>query len=234
MRRLDELARYSDDPDQLTRLYLSPAHKAAAAHVHAWMEEAGLTTRIDAVGNVVGRYEGIDPNAPTLLIGSHIDTVRNAGKYDGALGVIVAIEAIAELQAKQERMPFPIEVIAFGDEEGVRFPVTLTGSKAVSGTLAAAARRREMPKDSAFAKRLQRSGVRPMCRALHANRRTSAAISKFISSRVRCARPETCLSVLSRQSREQAASRSSSAARPVMPGRCRWLCAGMPPRPRQK
>jgi allantoate deiminase len=139
MRRLDELARYSDEPDQLTRLYLTPAHKAAVGQVQAWMEEAGLSTRIDAVGNVVGRYEGTDANAPTLLIGSHIDTVRNAGKYDGPLGVIVAIEAIAELHAKHERMPFPMEVIAFGDEEGVRFPVTLTGSKAVSGTLDAAA-----------------------------------------------------------------------------------------------
>src|SRR5438270_1944357 len=139
MRRLDELARYSDEPDQLTRLYLTPAHKAAVGQVQAWMEEAGLSTRIDAVGNVVGRYEGTDANAPTLLIGSHIDTVRNAGKYDGPLGVIVAIEAIAELHAKRERMSFPMEVIAFGDEEGVRFPVTLTGSKAVSGTLNAAA-----------------------------------------------------------------------------------------------
>jgi allantoate deiminase len=139
MRRLDELARYSDAPGHLTRLYLTPAHKAAAAQVQAWMEDAGLGTRIDAVGNVVGRYEGMESNAPALLIGSHIDTVRNAGKYDGALGVIAAIEAIAELRAKQERMPFPIEVIAFGDEEGLRFPVTLTGSKAVSGTLNAAA-----------------------------------------------------------------------------------------------
>jgi allantoate deiminase len=139
MRRLDELARYSDEPDQLTRLYLTPAHKAAVGQVQTWMEEAGLRARIDAVGNVVGRYEGTDANAPTLLIGSHIDTVRNAGKYDGPLGVIVAIEAIAELHANHERMPFPMEVIAFGDEEGVRFPVTLTGSKAVSGTLNAAA-----------------------------------------------------------------------------------------------
>src|SRR3954469_12750479 len=77
------LARFTDEPGELTRLYLSPAHKAAALQVLAWMTEAGMETRIDAAGNVVGRYEGIKPGLPSLLHGSHIDTVRNAGKYDG-------------------------------------------------------------------------------------------------------------------------------------------------------
>jgi allantoate deiminase len=135
LRRLDELAQFSSEPDALTRLYLTPQHKAAALQVASWMRQAGMTAEIDAVGNVVGRYEGLSPEAPTLLVGSHIDTVKNAGKYDGNLGVVVGIQAVAELHSRRELLPFAIEVIAFGDEEGVRFPVTLTGSKAVAGVL---------------------------------------------------------------------------------------------------
>src|SRR3712207_4058767 len=90
--RLDALARFSSEKDALTRLYLTPEHKAAALQVQAWMEEAGMAARLDAVGNVVGRYEGREPGLPALLLGSHIDTVRNAGKYDGNLGVVTAIE----------------------------------------------------------------------------------------------------------------------------------------------
>jgi hydantoinase/carbamoylase family amidase len=133
--RLDALARFTDEPGRLTRLYLSPAHKAAALQVQHWMAEAGMDARIDAVGNVVGRYEAAEPGRPALLLGSHIDTVRDAGRYDGNLGVVAAIEAVAELHRRGERLPFAIEVIAFGDEEGVRFPTTLTGSRAVAGSL---------------------------------------------------------------------------------------------------
>jgi allantoate deiminase len=140
MRRLDELARFSSDAGALTRLYLTPQHKAAALQVMAWMREAGMAASIDAIGNTVGRYEAEGgPGAPALLLGSHIDTVRNAGRYDGNLGVVVAIEAVAALHARGERLPFAVEVIAFGDEEGVRFPVTLTGSHAVAGTFDPAA-----------------------------------------------------------------------------------------------
>ncbi|MCW8308237.1 allantoate amidohydrolase [Acidiphilium sp. PA] len=133
MARLDQLARHSATPGALTRLYLTPEHRAAADQVAAWMREAGLAVRIDAVGSVIGRREGDRPGLPALLLGSHIDTVRDAGKYDGALGVVAAIEAVAALGDR--RMPYAIEVIAFGDEEGVRFPVTLTGSRALAGTL---------------------------------------------------------------------------------------------------
>jgi allantoate deiminase len=103
------------------------------------MAEAGMDTRLDAVGSVVGRYEGQTLGLPALLLGSHIDTVRNAGRYDGNLGVIAAIEAVAELHRTAERLSFAIEVLAFGDEEGVRFPMTLAGSKAVAGTFDPAA-----------------------------------------------------------------------------------------------
>jgi allantoate deiminase len=135
MRRLDELALCSSEPDALTRLYLTPEHRAAAVLVLGWMRGAGMAAAIDAAGNVVGRYEGRVIGARALLIGSHIDTVRNAGKYDGAFGVIAGIEAVARLHASGERLDFAIEVIAFGDEEGVRFPATLTGSRAIAGTL---------------------------------------------------------------------------------------------------
>lgn len=139
MDRLEALARFSDDPDGLTRLYLSPAHKRAADALAGSMREAGLDVRLDSVGTLIGRYEGVRADAPTLLIGSHIDTVRQAGKFDGTLGVLSALTAVEALSQAGERLPFAIEVIAFGDEEGVRFPSTLRGSRALAGTLKAAA-----------------------------------------------------------------------------------------------
>jgi allantoate deiminase len=99
------------------------------------MRAAGMTARIDAIGNVVGRYEAAEPGARTLITGSHIDTVRDAGAYDGNLGVALPIACIAELDSRGLRLPYAIEVIAFGDEEGVRFPTTLSGSRTIAGTI---------------------------------------------------------------------------------------------------
>ncbi|WP_029010257.1 allantoate amidohydrolase [Azospirillum halopraeferens] len=134
MERLDAFAAFSEEAGALTRLYLTPAHRAAADRLAGWMSEAGMTVRLDGAGTVVGRYEGAEPGRPALLIGSHIDTVRNAGAYDGNLGVLAGVAAVAELHRAGERLPFAVEVLGFGDEEGVRFPVTLTGSRAVAGT----------------------------------------------------------------------------------------------------
>jgi hydantoinase/carbamoylase family amidase len=134
MARLDELATFSDEDGRLTRLYLSPAHRRAMRQVAAWMAEAGMAARLDPVGNVIGRYEGLRPGAPAILIGSHIDTVIDAGRYDGALGVLAGIAAVGALDRAGERLPVALEVVAFGDEEGVRFPTTLTGSRALAGT----------------------------------------------------------------------------------------------------
>lgn len=161
MARLDALAAFTETPGQLTRLYLTPEHKAAALQVLVWMQEAGMTAHMDAVGNIVGRYEGEAPDAPALLLGSHIDTVRNAGKYDGNLGVVAAIQAVAELHAQGVRLPYAIEVLAFGDEEGVRFPVTLTGSRAVAGTLDPAALDAEDDAGISVREALQRFGCNP-------------------------------------------------------------------------
>ena len=135
MARLDDFAGFTDEPGVLTRFYLSGAHRRAAAQLMRWMAEAGMAARLDAAGNVVGRYEGATPGLPALLIGSHIDTIRNAGKYDGNYGVLAALAAVAELDRQRIRLPFAIEIIGFGDEEGVRFPVTMTGSRALAGRL---------------------------------------------------------------------------------------------------
>ncbi len=139
MRRLDELGAISDQRDSLTRLYLSPAHVRAVALVRSWMQDAGLTVTVDAAGTVCGWLPGADPKAPRLLLGSHIDTVRGAGKYDGCLGVAGAIAALEILRAQGIRLRYGVEVLAFGDEEGVRFPVTFTGSRAIAGGLDPAA-----------------------------------------------------------------------------------------------
>ena len=131
--RLAELAAVSDDPGNLTRLYLGPAHRTAADLVAKWMREAGMTTRIDALGSVVGRYRARDAGPLTLMLGSHIDTVRDAGRFDGPLGVLTAVEVVKAAAESGKRFPFAIEVVAFGDEEGVRFASTLGGSKALAG-----------------------------------------------------------------------------------------------------
>ena len=134
MRRCDALACLSELPGGLTRVYLSAEQRAANDLTLGWMRDAGMEARVDAIGNVVGRYDGERPGLPCLMLGSHLDTVRDAGKYDGMLGVVAAIECVASLSARGKRLPFAIEVIGFADEEGVRFGSTLLGSRAVAGT----------------------------------------------------------------------------------------------------
>lgn len=133
MERLEALAMHTDEEGKLSRLYLSPAHKSAVETVSNWFREAGLEPRLDAIGNIHARFEGRLPGLPALIIASHIDTVRDAGKYDGNLGVLAGLAVVEEIRRAGETLPFAIEIIAFGDEEGVRFPATLSGSKAVAG-----------------------------------------------------------------------------------------------------
>ncbi|HWV88960.1 MAG TPA: M20/M25/M40 family metallo-hydrolase, partial [Burkholderiales bacterium] len=134
LERCESLAQHSELPGGLTRVFLSPQARAASGKVLGWMREAGMQAKLDAIGNAVGRYEGERPGLPCLMLGSHLDTVRDAGKYDGMLGVLTAIECVSFLNANNNRLPFAIEVIGFGDEEGVRFGTTLLGSRAVAGT----------------------------------------------------------------------------------------------------
>ena len=133
MARLDAFAAFTDEPGRLTRLFLSPAHKRAAAAFVGWCAEAGVAARIDAAGNVVARWEGRTAGAPALMLGSHIDTVRDAGRYDGNYGALAALAVVEDLAARGERLELAVEIVAFGDEEGVRYRTTLTGSRALAG-----------------------------------------------------------------------------------------------------
>jgi beta-ureidopropionase / N-carbamoyl-L-amino-acid hydrolase len=119
---------------QLTVTYLTDAHRACAAQISALMRDVGFdSVHIDAVGNVVGRYEGATPDAKTLLTGSHYDTVRNGGKYDGRLGIFVPIACVRELKRQNRRLPFAFEVVGFAEEEGQRYKATFLGSGALIG-----------------------------------------------------------------------------------------------------
>lgn len=129
--RCHYLARCSEEPGAITRPFASEAMRCAHEVVSEWMRKAGMTVRRDNIGNLRGRYEG---GETTLLLGSHLDSVRDAGKYDGPLGVIVAIAAVQRLHDAGKRLPFAIEVLAFADEEGLRFGSTYLGSRAVAGS----------------------------------------------------------------------------------------------------
>jgi N-carbamoyl-L-amino-acid hydrolase len=158
----ESMSQHSEASDQLTVTYLTGAHRACAVQIQAWMRACGFdTVHIDAVGNVVGRYEvasttdttpkshshkdsylpnidkGYRPkmleSAKTLLTGSHYDTVRNGGKYDGRLGIFVPMACVRELHRAGRRLPFAIEVVAFAEEEGQRFKATFLGSGALTG-----------------------------------------------------------------------------------------------------
>ena len=131
--RCEALARLSEQADGLTRVFLSEQQRAASDLVANWMRAAGMAVHIDPIGNVVGRYEGDRPGLPCLMLGSHLDTVRDAGKYDGMLGVVCAIEAVDSLARRGIRRPYAVEVVGFSDEEGVRFGATLLGSRAIAG-----------------------------------------------------------------------------------------------------
>ena len=132
--RINELGAISETKEHLARIFLTPEHRVAADLILTWMREAGMSAHLDAIGNVCGRYEGVSPGLPCLMLGSHYDTVRDAGKWDGPLGVITAISCVADLNRRGKRLPFAIEVVGFADEEGVRFASTLLGSRAVAGT----------------------------------------------------------------------------------------------------
>jgi len=150
----EALAAHSEIDDGLTVTFLSPAHRACAQALLVMMREAGCdTVEIDAIGNVVGRYHGAalsgaapgspskmassgasEANGQYLLTGSHYDTVRRGGRYDGRLGIVVPLQAIRSLTAAGRRLPFGIEVVGFSEEEGVRYAATFLGSSALTGT----------------------------------------------------------------------------------------------------
>jgi allantoate deiminase len=133
LNRCHQLARHSEEPGRITRTFLSPQMKDVHRDVSQWMTSAGMNVRVDAIGNIIGRYEAPTHDAKVLLIGSHLDTVPNAGKYDGILGVLAGVSLIESLNGR--KLPFHIDVVGFSEEEGVRFSTPYLGSKAIAGQL---------------------------------------------------------------------------------------------------
>jgi allantoate deiminase len=131
--RINQLAAISEDEGAVTRTFGTKAFLEGSAKMAAWMKEAGLQTRIDQIGNVRGKLLSKAPGAKTFVIASHIDTVVNAGKFDGPLGVIMGLDLLEQIIATQTELPFNIELIAFSDEEGVRYHTTFLGSNVVTG-----------------------------------------------------------------------------------------------------
>ncbi|HEY4385415.1 MAG TPA: allantoate amidohydrolase [Ktedonobacteraceae bacterium] len=134
MARCDLLASFSEEAGCITRRFASPPMHQVHAVITSWMRDIDMHVEIDAMGNLIGRYAGSQRGAKTLLLGSHLDTVRNAGKYDGLLGVMVALASLENLHAQGKRLPFSIELIGFADEEGLRYQSVYIGSKAITGT----------------------------------------------------------------------------------------------------
>ena len=139
MARAGLLAGYSEESGRLTRRFGTQALAEAGEAVSDWMRAAGMGVRRDAIGNVIGRLEGAEPGAPALLLGSHLDTVPDAGRYDGALGVLAAIAVVERLRERAGELPFALEVVAFADEEGSRFGTAFLGSSVLAGSFDPAA-----------------------------------------------------------------------------------------------
>lgn len=132
--RCDDLAKFSQDQEYMDRRYLTSEHKQANQQVAQWMQQAGMKTWSDEAGNQWGAYCSNQENAKTLVIGSHLDTVPNGGKYDGILGVLLPLSLVQYFFDNQITLPFNLQIVGFGDEEGTRFGATLLGSHAVAGT----------------------------------------------------------------------------------------------------
>ncbi|MCG8347380.1 MAG: allantoate amidohydrolase [Chloroflexales bacterium] len=133
MERIEILAEFSVEPGRLTRPSFTDALRQANNQVSAWMQAAGMTTYEDGIGNLIGHYPADRSNAKAFILGSHLDSVRDAGKYDGPLGILVALAAVEELHQRGMRLPFAIEIMAFADEEGLRFQKSFVGSSVIAG-----------------------------------------------------------------------------------------------------
>ena len=159
--RCNALGKISEEPGRLIRTFASPAMRRANELAARWMRKAGMKTRVDAIGNLIGHYEGEKPNAKILLLGSHLDTVRNAGTFDGPLGVLLAIACVGHLHRKKTKLPFAIAVVGFSDEEGVRFQVPYLGSKTLAGCFDKKDLRRKDTEGISMAESIRRFGGNP-------------------------------------------------------------------------
>ena len=163
LRRIGILGHHSDSPEHYTRTVFTAAHQAAARQLAAWMQEAGMEVSVDGIGNVRGRYAGTRHEAreKTILLGSHFDSVRNGGKYDGVLGILVPIACVSELHRNGERLPWDIEVIAFSDEEGARFQTSFLSSRVLIGGFDAALLERRDADGVTLADAMRAAGLDP-------------------------------------------------------------------------
>lgn len=176
----EALARHSDQPDGLTVAYLTPAHRAAAADLLEWMRAAGMDAHVDALGNVVGRYAAADPDAPTVMTGSHFDTVRDGGRYDGRLGILLPIAVVARLAARGERLPFHFEVVGFAEEEGLRFRSSFLASSAFVGRFDYALLDRTDEDGITLRDALRAAGLPGTRESIAALERPAGAIASFV------------------------------------------------------
>ena len=161
MQRCDVLAACTEEPGAITRPFATDSMRRANELVELWMREAGMTVTRDNIGNLRGRYDGAGDQV--FLLGSHLDSVRDAGRYDGPLGVMVAIAAVQRLHDAGKRLPFGIEVLAFADEEGLRFGSTYLGSRAVAGKLDEAELQRTDETDVTMSEAIRAFGGDPEC-----------------------------------------------------------------------
>src|SRR5580704_14037610 len=157
--RCRQIAACTEVPGETTRPFLSPPMREVHTLLRQWMETAGMTVHIDAIGNLRGLYPGITPNTPRLLIASHLDTVPNAGAFDGILGVALGVSIIEELRG--QHLPFAIEVIGFSEEEGVRFSKPFLGSLALIGKLDAETLTRTDTNGTSIAEAIRNFGLNP-------------------------------------------------------------------------
>jgi allantoate deiminase len=161
-RRLFELAKIGkQEEDGVTRLSFTGEERAAKSLVASYMTEAGLSVYEDAAGNLFGRREGSDPEAPVVLVGSHVDSVFNGGNFDGPLGVLAGVEILQTMNERGVQARHPVEVVAFTDEEGARFSFGMIGSRALSGTLAPEDLRHEDGQGISIAEAMKSSGLDP-------------------------------------------------------------------------
>jgi N-carbamoyl-L-amino-acid hydrolase len=179
------LAQHSDpgykENGQLTVTYLTDAHRACAADLVARMQACGFDeVNVDAVGNVVGRFHGTSPDAPALLTGSHFDTVRNGGKYDGRLGIFVPMACVKQLHAANKRLPFGIEVVGFAEEEGQRYKATFLGSGALTGHFNPAWLDQQDADSVTMRAAMQHAGLPASLDAIHALKRDPAKYLGFV------------------------------------------------------
>jgi hypothetical protein len=213
MERIEVLARVSEEPDRLTRTFCSPAMRQANELVAGWMREAGMIVSQDAVGNVIGHYPARKEHAKSFILGSHLDTVRDAGKFDGPLGVLAAIACVQHLHHEKIRLPFALEVIGFADEEGVRYQTTYLGSKALTGEL--------KEKD------LQGRDANGLSMAEAIRSFGCSATRKSTSSKDRCSKKNISRSGWFRPSQDKRASKQFSPVEQGTQERRRWRCDTM-------